>query len=74
MSEGGIEMRNVKSSNLNAVGYDGKTNTMHVRFQNGNSYTYHDVPEQVFEALCNARSCGSYFHKNVRDVYSYERT
>lgn len=64
---------NVSSSNINSVSYDDKKSTMRIKFHNGAEYEYDDVPEGVFENLCSAKSCGSYFHKNVKDTYAYRR-
>lgn len=32
-------------------------------------YGYRDVPEEIFDALCEAESQGRYFADNIRDRY-----
>ncbi|CCH49338.1 KTSC domain-containing protein [Pseudodesulfovibrio piezophilus] len=68
-----MEMENVESSNLAAVGYDEDSSTMQVEFNNGSIYQYFDVPEHVFEELRDADSVGRYFNANVKGVYRYSR-
>lgn len=43
----------LRSSNLNWVGYDPTQNLLQVKFHNGASYTYEDVPEEFANKLEN---------------------
>lgn len=46
-----------------------------IRFMNGASYTYLNVPRRVAEHLINrAPSKGSYFHSAIRDEYDWVKT
>ena len=38
-------------------------------FTSGVSYTYCGVPQLVFDGLVGARSAGTYFSDNIRDLY-----
>ena len=64
----------VRSSTLQAVGYDGLLQTLAVRFRNGSEYEYFGVPSTVYRALMAASSQGRYFSSHIRDVYRYRRT
>ena len=67
-------MARVASSNLTNVEYDEKKQEMTVQFlKKGNIYVYSDVPKEVYEALRNAPSPGSYLHQNVKGVYPFRR-
>jgi len=68
-----MEMKGVKSSNLNAVGYDEDNKVLAVLFNDGNLYEYSDVPKETYEAMINAGSVGSYFHKNVRTSFNFKK-
>lgn len=60
---------------LSSVGFcpgDDATGDLLVIFTSGRVYLYRDVPIGVYVELLNAESRGSYFAKNVRDVYEYE--
>lgn len=59
----------VKSSNIQAVGYDLATHTLDVHFKNGTRFRYARVPAEVHAALMAAESLGSYFHQHIRSRY-----
>ncbi len=61
----------LKSSNLKSVGYDQSSNILEIEFLSGGIYQYFKVPSQIYLALINATSKGSYFHKNIKEQYKY---
>jgi len=61
-----IPMTVVKSSQIEAIGYDAGSKTLAVRFKGGSVYHYDDVPAEVHAALAKAESVGSHFHANVK--------
>ena len=67
------QMINVKSSNIESVGYDKNLKIVCVKFLNGSLYTYKGVPSSEFNNLKNAASVGSYLNRNFKNIYSYER-
>ena len=67
------EMHPVSSSNIAAVGYDAENQAVHIQFLNGSTYVYKGVPEHEFENLRTAASVGSYFNRNFKNVYPYDR-
>ncbi len=67
------EMNPVHSSNVESVEYDADTQTVYVKFLNGNLYIYKGVQEQEYQGLLAAPSVGSYLHRNFRNTYPYER-
>lgn len=68
-----IEMYQVSSSNVAEVGYDTQNETVLIRFLNNALYAYKEVNEITFEELKTAQSVGSYFNRNFKNVYSYEK-
>ena len=62
-----MERERVNSSNLESVGYEKSSMTLEIEFKNGGIYQYFNVSEDIFEALMNANSHGSYFHANIRN-------
>ena len=66
-------MEKVESSNIERIGYLSSASVMDVVFKGGGRYRYFDVPEDVFSNLRKAESKGKYFHKYVKDMYSYAR-
>lgn len=59
----------VTSSNLVSVGYDAETSTLEVEFREGRVYQYAQVSEAAHDALMEAPSMGSHFHRHIRAKY-----
>ena len=68
-----VEMIAVSSSNVGSVGYDDNLQILYIRFLNGSLYIYKGVPAGEFQGLLNAASVGSYLHRNIKNIYPYER-
>lgn len=66
-----VEMHEVESSNLEAVGF--REDTLVVKFKKGAVYSYNGVDRSVFEDLLNAESVGKFFNANVRKAFPYKR-
>ncbi len=66
-----VEKHYVQSSNVEAVGYDVDTMSLHVWFISGTQYMYSGVPEEIFHALLTADSVGSMLHREVKGTYEY---
>lgn len=60
------------SSNLSSVAFDAETDTMTVTFVDGRTYDYMNVPASVVRQFKGAGSYGQFFHRHVKDRYSYE--
>ena len=73
MNNYNVEMIAVSSSNVEAIGYDEDSQTLYVRFLNNTLYIYKGVPIGEFDGLRNAPSIGSYLHRNIKNLFSYER-
>ena len=69
----GVEMISVSSSNVGSIGYDETNQILYVGFLNNTLYIYKGVPVGEFEGLLNAPSVGSYLHRNIKNLYPYER-
>lgn len=61
----------VQSSNLKEVGYDAKTMTLEIEFNDGGVYQYFDVPENVHTELMSAASLGIFFGTQIRGVFRF---
>lgn len=68
-----INMISVSSSNVESVGYDVNEQILYVKFLNGSIYIYKGVNKNEFDGLLNAPSVGSYLHRNIKNIYPYER-
>lgn len=68
-----MEMISVKSSNIEAIGFDEGSETLQVEFKGGSLYQYFDVSEQVFNDFVQAGSKGRFLAQNIKGVYRYTR-
>lgn len=67
------KMRNVVSSNVEAIGYNEAEQELHVRFRGGDTYVYHEVRRDAFEELMRAESKGVFLNQRVKGVYKFTR-
>ena len=65
-----VELVFVRSSALDAVGFDRERSELHVRFPDGGTYVYSDVPEQVHRELLEAESKGGFFVNVIQPGYA----
>jgi hypothetical protein len=63
----------VESSNIKAVAYNEEAKELLVEFHSGGTYTYFDVDKDIYDKFLASDSKGKFFHKYVRNNYSYER-
>ena len=61
------------SSMVSSISYDSDTSTMIITFNNGRSYSYANVPEDVATDAANAASVGEYVNENIKGRFSYRR-
>jgi hypothetical protein len=59
----------LSSTALAGATYDTEMEELTITFVSGGSYTYNDVPEDIFEGLKNAGSPGRYWHAFIKDQY-----
>lgn len=60
------------SSNIASAAYDEATKELHVRFRNGGTYAYKDVPGGSLEGLVHADSAGKYLH-GLKGSYEHRK-
>ena len=63
----------VESSLLMEVAYEPGDRVLWLRFLNGRTYRYSDVPAEVYADLLEAESKGRFFNLEIKDVYPYAR-
>ena len=66
-----MEFVPVKSENIKSYFYDGKN--LYIIFQNDAKYVFYLVPKAVMDEFIEAPSKGSYFSKNIKKMYSYQK-
>ncbi len=64
-----MEMIQVNSRAIRAIGYDQSTQRLRITFEQGDSYDFCGVPVHVYEGLMTAFSKGTYYNNHIRDRY-----
>lgn len=68
-----MKLRRVRSSAIEAVGYDVERQTLEVRWiGQARVYRYHRVPAEVYAELLAAESKGTYVNEQIKPRYLYE--
>ena len=69
-----MELIPVRSSALEAIGYDPATMTLYVAFHEGMVYAYSCVPPEVHATMLRAESVGQYLEGTInRSNYPFQR-
>jgi len=61
----------VISSALAHIRYSQDTRELEIRFVNGRTYRYFEVPLEVYERLKSAPSKGAFFNTHIKDSYDF---
>lgn len=64
----GVAMKEVESSNIEALGHDPETFELFVRFRGGSTHIYSGVSAIEFDELLIAPSVGSHFHHHIKST------
>lgn len=57
------------SSNIARMKYDPATAVLSIEFRSGKTYSYADVPYDVFNNFIAAPSAGRFFNSTIKGVY-----
>lgn len=68
-----MKLSPVKSSHIDAIGYDAATKTLAVQFKGGAVYHYHGVDSSVHERMLRVPSVGKYFAEHVKDKFHFTK-
>lgn len=68
-----VEMNNVVSSNICAIGYNDEEKVLRVRFANGGLYQYTEVPRLVYDEFKKSNSVGRYFSAVIRGKFPFTK-
>ena len=68
-----MDKQNVASSNVKAIGYDDRTQTLEVEFLNGRVYQYYGVPENTHSQFMQEPSKGKFLLTYIKDQFPFSR-
>jgi lysyl-tRNA synthetase class 2 len=61
------------SSVIRMFHYDAAGQRLDILFTSGRRYSYHEVPEALFQEMARALSKGEFFNTHVRDHFRFTR-
>lgn len=64
-----MEMVQVVSSAIEAIGYNEETRLMLIKFKQGETYNYCGVPKKIYSDFLSASSKGQYYAENIKDKF-----
>lgn len=67
------ELVSVKSSVIRDIYYNRITNEMKITFNSGKTYSYANVPVEVYEMFKKADSKGSFFSRVIKGRFTAEK-
>lgn len=62
------------SSTVTEIAYHEGSRDLFVRFKNGDTYKYKNVPPEEWESFLHSDSKGKYVNRVLRRAYQYERS
>ena len=68
-----INMLDVASSNIKAIGYSAFARVLQVDFLSGSRYRYLAVEPEIFKRFIDAASKGQFLNREIKRVYQYCR-
>lgn len=63
----------VESSFIEAVAYERGDHVLWLRFYDGRTYQYQDVPAEVYTDLLDAEWKGRFFNLEIKEIYACVR-
>lgn len=66
-------MQQVRSSKIQAVGYNASAMILRVEFLKDGVFEYYGVPERIVKEFLDAESLGIYFKRFIKDRYRFVR-
>lgn len=61
------------SSNVDEIGYDAQAKDLYIKFKNGGTYRFAEVPAEVWKEIQSAPSTGKFIHARIKGTYKSEK-
>ncbi len=68
-----MEMKQLSSGKLRAIGYDARARMLQVQLDDGSTLQYSGVGEEVWRRLSTASSAWSYYRDNIEEEFTAKR-
>lgn len=68
-----IKFKETETSAIESVNYDENEVEMIIKFRDGRSYKYYNVPPMIFKNFINSSVKSKFFNNIIRGYYEYKR-
>lgn len=68
-----MEMKNINSGKLRAIGYEARARLLRVQLEDGSLLEYSGVGEETWRRLSGSGSAWSYYRDNIEEEFSARR-
>lgn len=68
-----IEMKKITSGKLRAIGYDARARILQVQRDNGDTFQYSGVGEDIWHRLSNSGAAWSFYRDNIEEEFTSKR-
>lgn len=68
-----MEMKRIHSGKLRAIGYDSRTRTLRVEFDDGSVIDHTGVGDEIWRRLSASASAWSYYRDNIEEEFPGRR-
>lgn len=68
-----MEMKQINSGKLRAIGYDARTRLLQVQLDDGTTLQYSAIGEEAWRRLSSSASAWSYYRDNIEEEFTAKR-
>lgn len=68
-----MDMKNINSDRLRAIGYDARTRTLQVQLDDGSTLQYSGVGEDAWRRLASSGAAWSFYRDNIEEEFTAKR-
>jgi len=68
-----MEMKNINSGKLRAIGFDARARLLQVQLDDGSMLQYSGVGEETWRRLSSSGSAWSYYRDNIEEEFTAKR-
>jgi len=68
-----MEMKKINSGKLRVIGYDARARILQVQLDNGDTFQYSGVGEDIWHRLSNSGAAWSFYRDNIEEEFTAKR-
>lgn len=68
-----MEMKNINSGKLRAIGYDAHARVLQVQLDDGSMLQYSGVGEEIWRRLSSSAAAWSFYRDNIEEEFAVKR-